>query len=428
MDAMEGDMPRLPGGPATDLPPCPRPGHADRKVVKDGHYGSPRRQRFRCVGPDEFHRFVPDLPRQVADAGMCDTCDSHVPSHRGPVTGRMYGFPVREVASAFVAVGAGVAYQQAALRARARSGRAFGEGRQRGNAVAEWLDALGPVVLAEHAETGWPETLVLDATRFMVTNTWTGDRTMAFNVLGAYGYPAEGQGRHRVWALAAYHQATEVEWADFLRRLDTTVAPRLIITDGAVEVANAVRQVWPVGCGDEVPRPFVFRCEHHLRENVRERLEQDQVAHWGSVRMEALNDAFRSPLGWAAFKATVGLKQAETAAWVAANDAAVSAQVAVRHLLPAHYSTAALDAQLGRVRDMLDSRSFVLRNARRTTTMLGLVRLHLNGVDDTRRYTTVLRDWLDSQHGVAPPQRAGYDAGTGRHLEAHERLASSLRR
>ncbi|MGJ7439868.1 hypothetical protein [Aquipuribacter sp. MA13-6] len=206
-------MPRLLGGPATDLPPCPRSGHEDRRVVKDGHYGIPRRERFRCVGTAAYHRFVPELPRQVTPTGVCDTCDSEVPAHRGPVTGRKYGFPVREVAAAFAAVGTGVSYQQAALRARARSGRDLGDGAARGgNTVAEWLDTLAPVVLEAHAERSWPETLVLGATRFMVTNTWTGERSMAFNVLGAYGYPAAGQGRPRVWALAAYHQATEVEW------------------------------------------------------------------------------------------------------------------------------------------------------------------------------------------------------------------------
>ena len=88
-------MPRLPGGPATDLPACPRPGHEARRVVKDGRYGTPPRQRFRCVGPDGFHRFVPEVPRREALEGMCDTCDSHVPAHRGPVTGRKYDFPVR---------------------------------------------------------------------------------------------------------------------------------------------------------------------------------------------------------------------------------------------------------------------------------------------------------------------------------------------
>jgi hypothetical protein len=52
--------------------------------------------------------------------------------------------------------------------------------------------------------------------------------------------------------------------------------------------------------------------------------------------------------------------------------AEVANQVAVRHLLSAHHSTAALDTALGTVRDFLDSRSFVLRNKRRTNLALGL--------------------------------------------------------
>ncbi|MGJ7439869.1 hypothetical protein [Aquipuribacter sp. MA13-6] len=148
----------------------------------------------------------------------------------------------------------------------------------------------------------------------------------------------------------------------------------------------------------------------------------------GSVRMAALNDAFRSPQGWQAFKGTVWAKHPETAAWVADKDATVSAQVAVRHLLPAHYSTAALDAHLGRVRDMLDSRSVVLRNARRTTALLGLARLHLNGADDARRYTTLLRDWRDARRGVPPAQRSGYDTGAGAQLDPAQRAPASLRR
>lgn len=420
-------MPRLPGGPAIDLPACPDLDHAGHRVVKDGHYGKPPRQRFRCVGPDGFHRFVPPLPRRIAHDEVCDTCDSHVPAHRGPVTGRKYAFPVREVAAALVAVGTGVSYQQAALRARARSDRPLLEREWGGNTVAEWRDVLAPVVLEEQAETGWPETLVLDATNFKITNTWTGGTKLAFHVLGAYGYPTSGQGPPRVWALAAYHHATATEWEDFLRRLDTTVPPRMVITDGAVEIANAVRRVWPVQ-GSGVPSPFMFRCEHHLYENAREKLAADQVAHWGSVRMSALNDAFHSTEGWDAFVRSVWPKHAESHAWVADNDAMVRAQVAARAELPKHYSTAALDAHLGRVRDMLDSRSFVLRNARRTTTTLGLVRLHLNGLDSARGYAATLRRWLDSHGGIAPRQRRGYDTGTGRHLDAHLRVPPSLRR
>ena len=421
-------MPRLPGGPATDLPACPRPGHGAHRVVKDGRYGSPPRQRFRCIGPAGFHRFVLELPRHEAHDSVCDTCDTHVPAHRGPVTGRRCDFPVREVATALAAVGAGTSYQRAALQARVASGRPLLGGDWGGNTVAEWLDNCAPVVMAEHAETAWPETLVLDSTRFMVTNTWTGVSFLAFNVLGAYGYPAKGYGRRRVWALAAYHRATHVEWEDFLRQLDTSTAPLLVISDGVDEIRNAVRQVWPVTAGASTPSPFVLRCEHHLRENAREALQADRVDHWGSVRMTALNDAFRSPQGWAAFKAIVWPKHANTYRWVQDNDAQVLAQVTARALLPAHHSTSALDTPLGTVRDYLDSRSFVLRNQRRTTTMLGLIRLHLNGTDSQARYATALRAWLEAHHGTPAAQRTGYDAGTSRQLPAAARAVASLRR
>lgn len=355
-------MPRLPGGAATNLPHCPRPGHGARRVVKDGYYGTPPRQRFRCVGPEGFHRFVPELPRHATHDGVCDSCDSHVPSHRGPVTGRNYDFPVRDVASAFTAVGSGSSYQRAALRARTASGRNLLEGDWGGNAVAEWLDVLAPVVLDAYAEVSWPETVVLDSTWFMTTNARTGTQRLAFNVLGAYGYPAPGRGRPRVWALAAYHHATVVEWVDFLRTLDVSAPPRLAITDGADEIANAIRQVWPSTPSPSFPVPFIARCEHHLRSNVVEALATDRVDHFGSLRMSALNDAFRSPAGWEGFERTVTTKQAATTAWLAANADAVTVQVGTRHLLPDHHSTAALDAHLGIVRDYLDSRSFVLRN------------------------------------------------------------------
>lgn len=421
-------MPRLPGGPATNLPQCPRAGHEAHRVVKDGHYGTPPRQRFRCVGDDGFHRFVPELPRHQTRDGTCDACDSHVPTHRGPVTGRNYDFPVRDVAAAFVAVGAGASYQRAALRARAASGRRLLEGEWGGNTVAEWLDALAPVVLDAYAETSWPETLVLDSTRFMAKKAGNGPPQLAFNVLGAYGYPGRGQGRPRVWALAAYHHATATEWADFLRSLDTASAPQLVITDGAAEIANAVRRVWPPTPSPSFPVPFLSRCEHHLRANAVEVLSTDRVDHYGSRRMDALNDAFRSPLGWDRFVRTITPKQAATSAWVAINAPAIAVQVGTRHLLPDHHSTAALDTHLGTVRDYLDARSFVLRNQRRTTALLGLVRLHLNGLDNVAQYAALLRARLDAGHGAAPPQRTGYDAGTSARTPAHRRLPASLRR
>jgi hypothetical protein len=80
------------------------------------------------------------------------------------------------------------------------------------------------------------------------------------------------------------------------------------------------------------------------------------------------------------------------------------------------------------VRDYLDARSFVLRNQRRTTAMLGLVRLHLNGVDNVGRYAALLRASLDDNRGIAPRQRVGYDIGTAVRGPAGLRLPASPRR
>jgi hypothetical protein len=87
-----------------------------------------------------------------------------------------------------------------------------------------------------------------------------------------------------------------------------------------------------------------------------------------------------------------------------------------------------LDTALGTVRDFLDSRSFVLRNKRRTNLALGLIRLHLNGVDLQSRYHTVLRQHLDAHGGVLPPQRAGKDTGAGPRTDRTHRAVASLRR
>ena len=96
--------------------------------------------------------------------------------------------------------------------------------------------------------------------------------------------------------------------------------------------------------------------------------------------------------------------------------------------LPDRRSTAALGAHLGRVRDFLDSRSFVLRNAHRTTSTLGLVRLHLNGIEHARSYSGVLRALLGDHGGIASHQRAGHDPGTSGRTPAGQQQPASLRR
>jgi len=239
--------------------------------------------------------------------------------------------------------------------------------------VAEWLDLLAPVVLDAHAELAWPETLALDNTWFMVENRRTHTQTLAFNVLGAYGYPA-GARRGRVWALHASHQAAQADWEAFLRSLDVSAPPKLVITDGSAAIGNAVRAFWPVAPGPSLPVPFLARCERHLHVN------------------------------------------------------GGGGEGGRRHRRLGATGCAALDTALGTVRDFLDSRSFVLRNKRRTNLTLGLIRLHLNGVDLQARYHTLLRQHIDETGGILPPQRTGKDTGAGPRTDRAQRAVASLRR
>jgi hypothetical protein len=242
----------------------------------------------------------------------------------------------------------------------------------------------------------------------MVDNRRTGTQRLAFNVLGAYGYPDPGAGSPRVWALRASHRARQQDWVELLTSLDVTTPPRLVVTDGSDEIGNAVRAVWPALPGPSFPQPYLLSCEHHLHRNGVEAMGRDGIGGPGHPMRLLLDTALRSSSGWAELCAkAVGFRATER--WLAGIYTPVRQQVAVRHLLPAHHSTAALDTALGRVRDFLDARSFALRNARRTNLLLGLVRLHLNGADVERRYHALVRDFTDTARGRPGQQRTGYE-------------------
>jgi hypothetical protein len=229
-----------------------------------------------------------------------------------------------------------------------------------------------------------------------------------------------------VWGLHATHHARDVDWAEFLRTLDVTTPPALVITDGEDAIAAAARMVWQPEPSPSLPVPFVKRCEHHLHVNGVAAMRSDGIGDWDHYLRRRLDTAFLRQEGWDELveKAT---GYPATSTWLA-GIADLETQVAVRHLLPAHHSTAALDQALGRVRDFLDSRSFVLRNKRRTNFALGLIRLHLNGHDIERHYQTALRSWLDDRGGHLPAQRGGYDTKAGPRTDAADRLLASLRR
>lgn len=125
-------------------------------------------------------------------------------------------------------------------------------------------------------------------------NRRTHRQTLAFHVLGAYGYPG-GARRGRVWALHASHQAQQGDWEAFLRSLDVSEPPKLVITDGSAAIANTVRAVWPAQPGPSLPMPVLARCEHHLHVNGVEAMEDDGIGGWAHWLRRRLDTAFGGP-------------------------------------------------------------------------------------------------------------------------------------
>ena len=374
------------GSGAQGLEPCPD--HADGRVTKNGLYGSEphRRQLYRCYPADGSspHSFTGVTARLVAEAGACDHCENPVAAHQGPRVAHGYQFPVAQAAAALAMVGQGVSYTEAADRARVRSRRSRRDaGAQM---VANWVEVLGPVVSAPYAEQSWPESLVLDSTWFMVTNRRTGGTSLAFQVLGAYGYPL-GERRGRTWALRASPQGRQADWEALLRSLPGV--PRLVVCDDDRAIRNAVAAVWPT--------TTVKLCEHHLRARALDKMKPYRMTAYGHPMMELLNDAFRDATGWNAFKAAATPVQLN--AWASSVDAQVSAQVALRATLPQHHSTGALDEVLAKVREFMEPRAFCYRNAERTNRMLELVRLRLNRTDDPVTYASAIREHLAANGG-----------------------------
>jgi hypothetical protein len=302
------------------------------------------------------------------------------------IVSRGYAFPVREIAAAFIAVGAGASYAHAADRARVSVGRRRLDGERGGALVAEWLDIFGTVILDAHAEKAWPETLVLARIAFTAKQSRGGAKPVAFNVLGAYGCEA-GARRGRVWALQASYRAEKADWVDFLRSLDASGAPRIVLADSEAAIGDAVHEVWPNSVDQDAALPM---CTKH----------------------RSARGSTRTPVSRA-------LRNGQRIT-------AIGAPSAPRFTLPTNHSTMGLRAALARVSDFLEPRSFGLRNKRRTNIALGLIRLHLNGMDIDRRYNTLLREYLESA-GDIPRQRGGKDTGSGPRTNAEHRTVSSLR-
>lgn len=238
--------------------------------------------------------------------------------------------------------------------------------------MATWVDRFAQVITDVHAETAWPQTLVLDPTEFTWTNPRTGKRVQLFTVLAAWGYAADAK-RGRLGALQAFPSDTGEAWKALLRSLPGT--PDLVIYDSDKAVAEAAPEVWPT-----VP---VHLCEHHLYVNGRGHLREDGQHGLGNVYRALLSEAAKSHTGWSVFRNAVlaDASLIKTGKWVRHWDEPMTAQTARRPGLPAHHSTGALDPHLAKVRQVLKPRAWTYRNLDRMDALLGLVRLSINLCD-----------------------------------------------
>ncbi len=414
----------------TQPPTCPRKGHAGDgwRVVRDGQQRTAgrTRQRWRCISPDDgFHRFVGAVARtRHAPEAVCWECDNQVAAHEGPVAGHEYEYLVREVAEALVSVGRGMTYTDAAKRARLKANAARNDASGaslhgdefvsggpvidrtvvNGQTVAEWMGEFVPVVAKRHAETEWPETIVLDSTEFQDTNVRTGEQRQLFAVLAVWGYPAGGE-KGRLWRLGAVPRDTTETWAEFLAELPGK--PALVVCDRDLAIIGGVQQRWGKG-KDAVP---IHLCEHHLFARGVAALERDGIAYGDPLR-ELLNVAFQSLAGWDAFDTAVAADPRAVSGrkWVAHWRKRMRVQTARRASIPAHYANGAVEDPLKMVRQVIDRRKFAFRNRARMNLLLELVRLRVLRADSVRTYAEDIRAHLVAEgQDRAPRYRAVYD-------------------
>ena len=370
--------------------------------------------------PDKsFHRFAGPLPRHQVGNGVCLTCDNAVHTHQGPVAMWKGLYQVKEIASALVEVAKGVTYTEVARRVRGNYWGLHGSGRLRpgsvegGQTIADWLNLFGPSISAHYAEDHWPETLVLDSTEYQYTNPRTGYQSQLFVILAALGYE-HGEAKGHLWRVEARPTDQKDDWVEFLRALPG--APAVVVYDGDRSIGPAARQHW----SGRVP---LHICEHHLYKNALRPYVADQVAGIAVPDRLLLNDAFHGPAQWKAFRDAVNACGGpELVKWVAYWDKVVSAQVARRASIPAHYSTGVLDRAIDAIRQCTERRKWTFRNRERMNQMLDLVRLRINRRDNAEAWAELIRQELVASGGR--PQKARQLADPVTYNLAGERVYS----
>jgi hypothetical protein len=376
--------------------------------VRDGiqQTGLRPRQRWRCTAPNgTYHRFLGALSITRVVGGICPICERPFGPAEGPAVPAWHEYLVQEIATALVALGGGATYADVAERLR---GQAWGAQRQwnrkpstnvNGGNVAEWLGQYGPTVAAAHAETEWPDTLVLDSTEFHHTDSHTGVQSQLFCVLFAYGYPTDGT-KPRMWKIASSPSDTGQHWADFLSLLPGK--PRVVVCDDDSNIKLGIRTHWYQGRG-----VHIHSCEHHLYLRALKAMEKDQVPKKSPLH-DALNKAFRSVADWDELRDLVRVTGSPALQkWMKSKNQMITTQAAKRHEISV-FANGAIEAPIRTIRQNIEKRAWCFRNRARMDLLLEMMRLRLNKVDSVEGYARLIRTDV-AGGGVAQGSRRQWD-------------------
>jgi hypothetical protein len=216
--------------------------------------------------------------------------------------------------------------------------------------------------------------------------------------------------------MQGFPDKTPTSWEAFFRELEG--APSLIVCDAESGMLRGIERAFGSRPYDS---PVTWLCHKHLKLALGKLLHRH---HAHPVLVAALEDAFAHTTRWDRFVRFAGrypnaalgrwLSQPDPTWWSGhtTRDERIAWQLEQQtYDLPA--STGALEAHLHWLRAKIKSRSFALRNRERTNRMLSLIQLHLNGQDDERRYSRLIRQKLASAGGRGPERhriedRRGY--------------------
>lgn len=438
------------------LAPCPKC-EITVPVVRAGTYGwrGQRRQLLKCQRCS--HRFAEPLPRAVITTDeTCLECLNPLGKHQGQPHPRGYHFPARIVAQAMVSAaqaGKGNSYRSIGERVRKRAGRirynkkAGGvvapPARESSTLIADWVEAIAPVLWQEHAPTSWPEMIAIDeldirgrsasskrkaALMFPESSKPSADPTeddeargpdllgarpasgkkrggrKLFAVLGAEGYPRAG--RPLPWLFQAAPSGTKEAWIQFFGSLEGR--PEIIVGDPAYAWQVAARFVWPAP-----NTPELLISEFHLARTLDAHLIRLGLALDDEVAAAA-RAAFDGPREWAvliALLTPVAARDARLARWIKRWEKVVPRQLTNHASREARRTTGGIEQRLLVVKERIRPRSWLFSNRERMNRLLMLMCLDMRSTANDREWAATIRAHLLRAGGRPPQQRLIYDEG-----------------